>query len=94
MSATESTSEAVETLGGNAQGQLRSLIERIERLNEEKSQVLEDINEVYGEAKAFGLDVKVLRKLISLRAKDKAKLMEENAILMLYAEATGNADLV
>lgn len=74
--------------------QLKSIVERIERLNEDKAAVAEDIKEVFAEAKGNGFDTKVLRKLVSLRAKDKAKLLEENAILDLYASALGCSDLV
>lgn len=78
----------------NGQGQLRSILERVERLEAEKAEVAEQVKEVYSEAKGNGFDVKVLRKLVSLRKKDPAKLREENAILELYAVASGNLDLV
>ena len=84
----------VDVLNGNAQGQIRSVLERVERLNAEKAEIAEQIKEVFAEAKGNGLDVKVLRKLVFLRAKDPAKLREENAILELYASASGNLDLV
>ena len=77
-----------------AQGRLRSIIERIERLNEDKAAVMADQKEVFLEAKGEGYDVKTLRKLITLRKKDKAKLQEENALLDLYACALGCEDLV
>ncbi len=72
-----------------AQGRLRSIIERIERLEEEKAAALNDIKEVFAEAKGEGYDVKVLRKVIARRKQDKAKLQEEDAILDLYLSALG-----
>ena len=72
-----------------AQGQLKSLVERIERLEEEKKTIAGDIKEVYAEAKANGFDTKILRKLISIRKKDRNELEEEEAILDLYMSALG-----
>jgi len=77
-----------------APDQLRSIIERIERLEEEKSEVAACIKEVYAEAKGNGFDTKALRKLVALRKKDRDKAMEERAILELYANALGCADLI
>ena len=77
-----------------APDQLRSIIERIERLEEDKSQVAADIKEVYAEAKGNGFDTKALRKLVALRKKDRDKVLEERAILELYANALGCADLI
>jgi uncharacterized protein (UPF0335 family) len=74
-----------------AQGQLKALVERIERLEEEKKSIAGDIKEVYAEAKANGFDTKVLRKVISLRKKDAAEREEEEAILDLYLQALGMA---
>jgi len=74
-----------------AQGQLRSLIERIEKLEEEKKAIAGDIKEVYAEAKANGFDTKVMRKVISLRKKDSAERAEEEAMLDLYMHALGMA---
>lgn len=72
-----------------AQGQLRSLIERIERLEEEKSALAGDIKEVYAEAKANGFDTKILRKVITLRKKDTVEREEEQAMIDLYLNALG-----
>lgn len=72
-----------------AQGQLRSLIERIERLEEDKAAVVGDIREVYGEAKAHGFDTKIMRKLVTLRKRDHAEREEEETILDLYMHALG-----
>jgi len=72
-------------------GHLRAFIERIERLEEEKRALADDIKEVYGEAKANGFDVKVMRKIVSLRKQDRDKRMEEETILDLYLAALGMA---
>jgi uncharacterized protein (UPF0335 family) len=72
-----------------AKGQLKSLVERIERLEEEKKALAGDIKEVYGEAKAHGFDTKILRKVISLRKRDRHEREEEEAMLELYLGALG-----
>ena len=72
-----------------AQGRLRTIVERIERLEEDKAAVMEDIKEVFAEAKGEGYDVKILRKVIRIRKMDKAKRQEEEAILDLYLAALG-----
>ena len=72
-----------------AQGQLKSLVERIERLEEEKKVIAGDIKEIYAEAKANGFDTKILRKVISIRKKDRHEREEEEAILDLYLNALG-----
>jgi uncharacterized protein (UPF0335 family) len=74
-----------------AQGQLKSFIERIERLEEEKKAVAADIKEVYGEAKANGFDTQIMRKIVALRKKDTAERQEEEALLDLYLSALGMA---
>ena len=79
----------METKTSFAQGQLRSLIERIERLEEEKKAIAADIKEVYGEAKANGFDTKIMRKVVTLRKKDSTERQEEEAILDLYLSALG-----
>lgn len=83
-----------DVLTATAQGRLRSLIERLERLDEDKQAVMVDMKEVFAEAKGEGYDVVILRKLLSLRKKDKAKLQEQNAILQLYAATVGCEDLI
>jgi uncharacterized protein (UPF0335 family) len=75
-----------------AQGQLKALVERIERLEEEKKTLAADIKEVYGEAKSNGFDVKILRKVISLRKKDASELSEEEALIETYMAALGMPD--
>ena len=72
-----------------AQGQLKSIIERIERLEQEKTEISEQIKEVFAEAKGNGFDVKVLRKVVRIRKQDRAKRLEEEAILDLYLSAIG-----
>ena len=72
-----------------AQGQLKSIIERIERLEEDKAAISGDIKEVMAEANGEGFDTKILRKVVRLRKQDKAKRQEEEAILDLYLSAIG-----
>lgn len=72
-----------------AAGQLRSIIERVERLEEEKKEVAEQIKEVMAEAKANGFDTKTLRKIITLRKKNAEERQEEEAMLDLYMHALG-----
>ena len=68
---------------------LRSFIERVERLEEDKKAIADDIREVYAEMKGNGFDTKAVRTLVRLRKKDQAERQEEAAILALYAEALG-----
>lgn len=70
-------------------GHLKAFIERIERLEEEKRALSEDIKEVYSEAKGTGYDVKIMRKIVSLRRQDRHKRREEEEILDLYLSALG-----
>ena len=74
-----------------AQDQLRSFVERIERLEEEKKTISDDIKDVYAEAKGNGFDTKVLRRVISLRKQDQNERQEQEAILDLYLQALGMA---
>jgi uncharacterized protein (UPF0335 family) len=69
--------------------QLRSIIERIETLEEDKRAIAEQIKEVYAEAKGNGFDPKILRKIVSLRRKDLEERQEEEAMLDLYMQALG-----
>jgi len=73
--------------------QLSSLIERIERLEEEKAGLMADIKEVYDEAKTHGFDAKILRQVIRLRKMEKSDRQEQETILSLYLEAVGEAPL-
>lgn len=77
--------------GATAREQLRSYVERIERLEEEKKSISDDIKDVYGEAKAMGYDTKVLRKVIAIRKQDQNDRMEQEAILDTYLHALGMA---
>ena len=88
----EATAKKDEFAGGTDEvnaGHLKSFIERIERLEEEKKALTDDIKDVYGEAKANGFDVKIMRKIVSLRKQDRDKRMEEETILDLYLAALG-----
>ena len=83
-----------DVLNSSAQTQLKSILERIETLDDEKDAISEQIKEVYAESKGNGFDNKVLRKIVALRKKDRNKVLEEKAILELYAHALGIEDLV
>lgn len=72
--------------------QLKSLVERIERLEEEKKTIADDIKEVYGEAKGNGYDVKILRKIVARRKRDADEVKEEEAIFDLYLSSLGMLD--
>ena len=74
---------------GVARDQLRAFIERIERLEEEKKTIADDIKDVYAEAKGTGFDTKILKKVIALRKKDEQERLEEEAILETYLTALG-----
>lgn len=76
-----------EAPGPDHNGQVKSFVERIERLAEEKANIAEDIKEVFAEAKSSGLDTKILRKLIAERKRDAAEREQEEAILDLYRRA-------
>ena len=76
-------------VGGIAQDQLRSFIERIERLEEEKAALAGDLKEVYAEAKGMGFDTKIMRSVIRLRKQDKDERQEQEALLDLYMRALG-----
>ncbi|HEV7229394.1 DUF2312 domain-containing protein [Brevundimonas sp.] len=78
-----------DVLTSTAQGRLRTLVERLERLEEDKAAIAGDMKEVFAEAKGEGYDVKTLRKVLRIRKQDKAKRQEEEAILDLYLSALG-----
>jgi uncharacterized protein (UPF0335 family) len=82
-------SSNLDVLNTTAQGKLKSLVERIERLEEDKAAVANDLKEVFAEAKGEGFDVKILRKVIRLRKQDVAKRQEEEALIDLYVSAIG-----
>ncbi len=71
--------------------ELQQFVERIERLEEEKSNIQDDIKEVYSELKDRGYDSKIVRQIVKLRKKDRAELQEEEEILDLYKNALGMA---
>lgn len=77
------------TVGGIAGDQLRQYIERIERLEEEKKTIAEDIKEVFAESKGNGFDTKIMRKIISLRKMEAAERDEQETLLDLYKAALG-----
>ncbi len=81
--------QVTETSQTVAASQLRALIERIERLEEEKKTLADDIKDIYAEAKGTGFDTKAIRTLIRLRKKDQAERQEEESILDLYKAALG-----
>lgn len=68
---------------------LKSIIERVERLEEEKAALAEDIKEIYAEAKGNGFDTKALKKIVKIRKMDEQKRKEEQEILELYLSAIG-----
>jgi len=72
-----------------AKDQLKAFVERIERLEEEKKTISDDIRDVYGEAKVNGFDLKALRTIVRLRKLDSAERQEQEAILETYMHALG-----
>ena len=80
---TDETSQTV------AAGQLRAFIERIERLEEEKRTIADDIREVYAEMKGAGFDTRAVRTIVNLRKKDQAERQEEEAMIDLYKNVLG-----
>ena len=80
------------TMHQQAQDHLRQFVEQIERLEEEKKAISDEIKDKFAEAKAVGFDVKALRKIIALRKKSHDELTEEEAILATYLHALGMAE--
>lgn len=76
-------------VGGIAVDRLRSIVERIERLDEERRGIADDIKDIFAEAKSAGFDTKVLRALIALRKKEPADVEEQETLLDLYRRALG-----
>jgi uncharacterized protein (UPF0335 family) len=87
------TDATCDVLGSTAQGQLRTIVERIERLEEDKAAIAGDLKEVFAEAKGNGFDVKILRKVVRIRKQDRAKRQEEEALTDLYLSALGELPL-
>jgi len=85
---TDTVNETAQTI---AAGQLRALIERIERLESDKKDISDDIKDVYAEMKGQGYDTKAIRTIVRLRKKDRNERQEEEAILDLYMSALGMA---
>jgi uncharacterized protein (UPF0335 family) len=80
----------IDVLNSTAQTQLKTVLERIERLEEDKAAVMADLKEVYAEAKGNGFDTKIIRKVVRIRKQDRAKRQEEEALLELYLSAVGD----
>ena len=76
-------------VGGIAGERLKSFIERVERLEEEKRALAEDIKEVYAEAKGVGFDVKIMRQIVKIRKMDQDELDEQETLLDVYKRALG-----
>ncbi len=81
--------EITETSQTVAAAQLRAIVERVERLHEERSTIADDIKEVYGEAKGNGFDVPTIKTIVKLRSMDQAEREEAESILDLYKAALG-----
>jgi uncharacterized protein (UPF0335 family) len=75
--------------GGVSGAQIRAYIERVERMNDEKQAIADDIKEIYAEAKGNGFDTKVLRKIVAIRKQDFNERMEQEALLDIYMHALG-----
>ena len=86
----QSTPETKE-VGGVSGVRLKGYLERVERLEEEKKGLAEDIKDIYAEAKGFGFDTKIMKKVLRLRQMDQQKRQEEAELLELYAAALGIA---
>ncbi|MBI5112892.1 MAG: DUF2312 domain-containing protein [Rhodovulum sp.] len=83
------TTDDVAVLGRGAQDQIRAFVERIEKLEEEKKALADDIKDVFAEAKGNGYDVKALREVIRLRKQDRDERAEREAIVEVYLAALG-----
>ncbi len=75
--------------GGIAADRLRSIVERVERLEEERRGLADNIKDIFAEAKSAGFDVKVVRQIISIRKKEPAEVEEQETLLDLYRRALG-----
>jgi uncharacterized protein (UPF0335 family) len=81
--------ESEPDVGGIAADRLRSIIERVERLEEERKALAGDIKDIFAEAKSAGFDVKVIRQILSIRKKEPAEVEEQQSLLDLYMRALG-----
>lgn len=88
-SATVPANDSADDVGGVSGKRLQSFFDRIERLEEEKAALAEDIKDVYAEAKAVGFDVKIMRRVMKLKKMDIQKRQEEDELLELYMAAIG-----
>jgi uncharacterized protein (UPF0335 family) len=79
----------METIDASTANQLRSFIERLERLEEDKAIISQDIKEVFAEAKATGFDTKIIKTVLKIRKMDEQKRLEAEAILETYCHALG-----
>lgn len=77
----------MDILNGDAQTQLKTIIDRIDRLEDDKANVMADIKDVLAEAKGNGFDAKIIRKMVRILRQDRAKRLEEEALLELYLAA-------
>ena len=89
MTNVDNSASGVEVLNETAQSQLRSIIERVERLEVEKAEVAEQVKEVLAEAKGSGFSPKIIRKVVRLRKISRAARQEEDALLDIYMVASG-----
>jgi uncharacterized protein (UPF0335 family) len=76
-------------VAGITAGQLKSFIERIERLEEEKAGIAQDIKELFAEAKGNGYDTKVMKQVLKIRKMDREELAEQEELVTLYCQALG-----
>ena len=83
------TEDADTDVGGIAADRLRSIIERVERLEEERKALADDIKDIFAEAKSAGFDPKVLRQIIRIRKQEPAEVEEQETLLDLYRRALG-----
>ncbi len=89
MSEYESNDDAGSSVGGIAADRLRSIIERVERLEEERKALAGDIKDIFSEAKSAGFDVKVIRQIIRIRKQEPAEVQEQETLLDIYRRALG-----
>ncbi len=82
--------EEIMQVGGNAGARLRSFVDRIIRLEDEKKSIGEDVKEVYSEAKGVGFDTKILRKVVKREQMDREKVTEEDELIATYEAALRN----
>ena len=92
MTNTKPSDQAIANVGGIAGDRLRGLIERVERLEEEKRGLSADVKDVYAEAKSAGFDTKIMRQIVRLRKLEEHDLKEQDELLDLYRHALGMAD--